>query len=97
MRLHTDMWARQRKALLKATPTAADTAVAVRAASLSAGGSPVLTQQPPFVTGGALYPHQLAGVNWLRGAWARGQHAVLADEAGLGKTATIVTYLQTLL
>ena len=90
------MWARQRHALLKAGPRAAEAASAARAAA-EAGPLPELSEQPVFVTGGRLYPHQLAAVNWLRSMWVRKQAAVLADDQGLGKTATLITYLQCML
>lgn len=56
----------------------------------------MLSSQPTWVHGGALYPHQLEAVNWLRRLWAEGRPALLADGGGLGKTASIITFLQSL-
>lgn len=36
--------------------------------------------QPQFIGGSPLYPHQLVALNWMRRMWARGQHAIFADE-----------------
>ena len=55
-----------------------------------------LAAQPSWVHGGALYPHQLEAANWLRRLWAEGRPALLADGPGLGKTASVVTFLQSL-
>jgi len=48
------------------------------------------------VRGGALYSHQLEAANWLRRLWAEGRPALLADGGGLGKTASVMTFLQSL-
>jgi hypothetical protein len=76
--LHKAMWARTARALSRSTPAIQQPAAAARAAA-SAGLAP-LTQQPPYVSGPPLAPNQLEGLNWLRGMWAKGQHAILADE-----------------
>ena len=55
-----------------------------------------LASQPSWVRGGALYPHQLEAANWLRRLWAEGRPALLADGGGLGKTASVITFLQSL-
>ncbi|KAI8144647.1 P-loop containing nucleoside triphosphate hydrolase protein [Fennellomyces sp. T-0311] len=56
-----------------------------------------LKQQPEFVRGGNLMPHQLDGLNWLIFQWERNLGCVLADDMGLGKTIQIVTLLNYLL
>ena len=38
----------------------------------------------------------MQAINWLRQQWARGVNAVLADDKGLGRTATVITFLQCL-
>ncbi len=35
-------------------------------------------------------------VRWMREQWVQGLNAVLADEKGLGRTATVITFLQCL-
>ena len=96
MHLHGDMWARQQRALRRASEPAAREAEAAIAAAKQAG-VPDLTGQPDCVKGGRLFPHQLAGVSWLRRQWVEGTHAVLADDSGMGKTATVVAFLQCVL
>ncbi|KAI7857532.1 P-loop containing nucleoside triphosphate hydrolase protein [Circinella umbellata] len=56
-----------------------------------------LKQQPDFIRGGTLMPHQLDGLNWLIFQWERAKGCVLADDMGLGKTIQIVTFLNFLL
>lgn len=46
------------------------------------------THRPP--------PPCLQAVNWLRRAWSEGNNAVVADEQGLGKTATVLSFLRSL-
>ena len=96
MYLHGDMWARQQRALYKASEAAAREAEAALSAAKQAG-VPDLMEQPDYVTGGKLFPHQLAGVSWLRRQWVDGHHAVLADDSGMGKTATVVAFLKCIL
>ena len=96
MHLHGDMWARQQRALHKASEAAAREAEAALAAVKQAGVTD-LTAQPECVKGGRLFPHQLEGVSWLRRQWVEGRHAVLADDSGMGKTATVVAFLQCVL
>lgn len=38
----------------------------------------------------------MQAINWLRKQWVQGKNAVLADEKGLGRTATVITFLQCL-
>ena len=38
----------------------------------------------------------LQAVGWMREQWVQGLNAVLADEKGLGRTATVITFLQCL-
>ncbi|XP_029298724.1 chromodomain-helicase-DNA-binding protein 4-like isoform X2 [Cottoperca gobio] len=55
-------------------------------------------RQPEYldVTGGALHPYQLEGLNWLRFSWAQGTDTILADEMGLGKTVQTAVFLSSL-
>lgn len=53
-----------------------------------------MTEQPEWVRGGRLYPHQLDGINWLRHQWAADRPVVVGDDVGLGKTATVIAFLQ---
>lgn len=43
-----------------------------------------------------LYPHQKAGVSWLRAQQLRNKGGILADDMGLGKTITISAFLNAL-
>lgn len=54
-------------------------------------------QQPPWVHGAPLLPHQLQACAWLRSMWLQRRAAVLADDQGLGKTASAVAYIASLL
>jgi SNF2 family DNA or RNA helicase len=40
---------------------------------------------------------QLEAVNWLRRMWAAGKSAILADDTGLGKAATVLAFAHCLL
>ncbi len=35
-------------------------------------------------------------VNWLRQQWSEGNNPLLADDSGLGKTASVLTFLRSL-
>jgi SNF2 family DNA or RNA helicase len=54
-------------------------------------------QQPPWVYGAPLLPHQLQACAWLRNMWLQRHAAVLADDQGLGKTASAAAYIGSLL
>lgn len=95
MLLHKEMWGRQARAITRTSPAVQHQAAEIRA--FAGKVLPELRAQPPFVGGARLHPHQLAGVNWLRAMWAGGRNTVLADDAGLGKTATAVAFLACLL
>ncbi|XP_050891252.1 CHD3-type chromatin-remodeling factor PICKLE isoform X2 [Lathyrus oleraceus] len=53
-------------------------------------------QSPEFLSGGALHPYQLEGLNFLRFSWANETHVILADEMGLGKTIQSIAFLASL-
>lgn len=55
-----------------------------------------LTEQPGELVGGALFPHQLEALNWLRKSWHRSRNVILADEMGLGKTVSACAFLSSL-
>lgn len=95
MELHTAMWARSKHALSKSSAAASEDAHKRRHAAQT--HLEPLQQQPAYVGGGRLHAHQLQTADWLRGMWAKGEHAVMADGNGLGKTASLVVYLQSLL
>lgn len=42
------------------------------------------------------FPRPDQAVNWLRRQWSEGNNAVLADEQGLGKSASVLAFLQSL-
>jgi len=60
----------------------------------AAASTPEVTEQPEWVRGGRLYPHQLDGINWLRRQWAADRPVAVGDDVGLGKTATVIAFLQ---
>ncbi|CAH8289279.1 unnamed protein product [Eruca vesicaria subsp. sativa] len=55
-----------------------------------------LTVQPSELRGGALFPHQLEALNWLRRCWHKSKNVILADEMGLGKTVSASAFLSSL-
>ncbi|KAG2245906.1 hypothetical protein Bca4012_091177 [Brassica carinata] len=55
-----------------------------------------LTEQPSELRGGALFPHQLEALNWLRRCWYKSKNVILADEMGLGKTVSASAFLSSL-
>ncbi|ESQ39568.1 hypothetical protein EUTSA_v10000738mg [Eutrema salsugineum] len=55
-----------------------------------------LTEQPQELSGGALFPHQLEALNWLRRCWHKSKNVILADEMGLGKTVSASAFLSSL-
>ncbi|KAH6556102.1 hypothetical protein KP509_1Z205000 [Ceratopteris richardii] len=52
-----------------------------------------LTEQPVYIKGGTLFPHQMEALNWLRKCWWRKKNVILADEMGLGKTISASAFL----
>ncbi|KAK4368281.1 hypothetical protein RND71_012073 [Anisodus tanguticus] len=55
-----------------------------------------LTEQPKELQGGALFPHQMEALNWLRRCWHKSKNVILADEMGLGKTVSASAFLSSL-
>eukprot|EP01018_Ginkgo_biloba_P031544 Gb_16961 [translate_table: standard] len=55
-----------------------------------------LTEQPSELKGGALFPHQLEALNWLRKCWHKMKNVILADEMGLGKTISACAFLSSI-
>ncbi|XP_065852202.1 protein CHROMATIN REMODELING 4 isoform X2 [Euphorbia lathyris] len=55
-----------------------------------------LTEQPKELKGGALFPHQLEALNWLRRCWHKSKNVILADEMGLGKTVSACAFMSSL-
>lgn len=92
--LHRALWRRIATAIQRSSPAAAEAAKEARIAARSTLRP--LEATPAYVAGGALHPHQLHAVSWLRRQWGEGNGSVLADERGLGKTATALAFLQSL-
>jgi hypothetical protein len=88
------LWERQRRARARAT----DDARRAERAALQAAEQhlPPLEVQPAWVPGAPLLPHQLAAASWLRTMWLQRRAAVLADDQGLGKTASVAAYIASL-
>ncbi|GMN64032.1 hypothetical protein TIFTF001_033108 [Ficus carica] len=55
-----------------------------------------LVEQPKELKGGALFPHQLEALNWLRKCWIKSKNVILADEMGLGKTVSACAFMSSL-
>ncbi|KAM7270566.1 hypothetical protein ACFE04_029780 [Oxalis oulophora] len=55
-----------------------------------------ITEQPEKLKGGALFPHQLEALNWLRKCWHKSKNVILADEMGLGKTISACAFISSL-
>ncbi|CAK9230345.1 unnamed protein product [Sphagnum troendelagicum] len=55
-----------------------------------------LVEQPEWLKGGSLFPHQMEALNWLRKSWHRQKNVILADEMGLGKTISACAFLSSL-
>ncbi|KAK8938192.1 CHD3-type chromatin-remodeling factor PICKLE [Platanthera guangdongensis] len=53
-------------------------------------------KSPQFLSGGALHPYQLEGLNFLHYSWLKQTHVILADEMGLGKTIQTIAFLASL-
>ena len=98
--LFQGLWQRQQAAVQRADPTLLDASAARQEEArsqatpqLSAGAMSAAAQ---LVDAPSLHPHQLEAVNAMRGLWAGNTNALLAHEAGLGKTATAVVFSQCL-
>ena len=57
---------------------------------------PALHPTLPLPTSSPFSTSHPQAVNWLRRQWSEGNNAVLADEQGLGKSASVLTFLQSL-
>ncbi|XP_058072116.1 protein CHROMATIN REMODELING 4 isoform X2 [Magnolia sinica] len=55
-----------------------------------------LIEQPEYLKGGLLFPHQLEALNWLRKCWHKSKNVILADEMGLGKTVSACAFISSL-
>lgn len=95
MALLRALWERQVAAIRRASPQVLEEAQAARIAAR--GNLPQIESTPDYVArGGEFRPHQCEAINWLRKEWSEGNNAVLADEGGLGKSATVLAFLQSL-
>ena len=56
-KLHQELWQRQREAVVRSQPEAAEAASAAKQAAIA--DLPPLTEQPEWIQQGQLYPHQL--------------------------------------
>jgi SNF2 family DNA or RNA helicase len=95
MHLYGDMWARQHRAISKASEAVTAAADAALTAAKQSASQAVWSQAPSYIkeSVGPLLPHQLDGVKWLQQQWVKGSHAILADDTGMGKAATVVAHL----
>ncbi len=91
--LATQLWQRQAKALRRSLPQVQEkfeSSVKEFCENMTE-----IAESPPYLSQ-KLMEHQLEGVNWLRKHWAVREHCMLADDQGLGKTATVLTFLRSL-
>ena len=91
--LATKLWQRQARALRRSQPQAQEAFESKLKAF--ADNMTDMSESPSYLSW-KLMQHQLEGVNWLRKHWAVRKHCMLADDQGLGKTATVLTYLRSL-
>ena len=91
--LATKLWQRQAKALRRSQPQAQEKFESSIQAFCE--NMTDMTESPSYLSR-KLMEHQLEGVNWLRKHWAMREHCMLADDQGLGKTATVLTFLRSL-
>ncbi|CAM6104306.1 unnamed protein product [Calypogeia fissa] len=52
-----------------------------------------IKEQPKYLKGGSLFPHQMEALNWLCKCWHRQRNVILADEMGLGKTISACSFI----
>ena len=91
--LGSKLWERQASALKKSLPAAISAAKAKSEEIIA--NMPELTETPDYMEW-KLMSHQIEALNWLRKEWAQKENCLLADEQGLGKTATILAFLRCL-
>ncbi len=91
--LATELWQRQAKALRRSQPQAQEKFESSIKAFCE--HTTEMAESPSYLSR-KLMEHQLEGVNWLRKHWALREHCMLADDQGLGKTATILTFMRSL-
>eukprot|EP00884_Botryococcus_braunii_P016742 jgi/Botrbrau1/3751/Bobra.0363s0028.1 len=92
--LHEQLWSRGESAMRRARTESREQAASARKKAGSV--LPPITAHPPYIKGATLAKHQLEGLNWLRRMWVKGEGAILADAPGLGKTGTVVSFIQCL-
>ena len=85
------LWERQLAAVRRSTPKALETAQTARIEARSSLKA-IETVPESVAQGGTLHPHQMEALNWLQEQWTEGNNAILADEPGLGKTATTLAF-----
>lgn len=93
--LAKELWERQTAAFRRSLPKALESSQSARIAARGAL-TPMTETRASVAQGGILHPHQLEAINWLREQWSEGNNAILGDEAGLGKSATVLSFLSSL-
>lgn len=87
-------WRARSPAMLPpALPANTSTAINNRASALPAE-SLYYDKSPDFLRGGALFPYQLEGFNWLLSLYASMTNGILADDMGLGKTVQAIAFME---
>lgn len=93
VRLAKHLWGRQSRALRRSTVEARD---AFEKKFNEFKKTYVEITESPTYLRQQLMPHQLDAINWLRQNWVMRKHCMLADEQGLGKTATVLSFINSL-
>ncbi len=91
--LTRNLWERQSMALRRSSTEAW---AEVEAKRIQFQKSPVDIVESPAYLSQTLMQHQIDGINWLRRNWAQRKHCILSDDQGLGKTATVLGFLNSL-
>ena len=93
IKLAKSLWERQAKALQRSSPNA-QSDFANKFKEFKSNMTDI-TESPSYCDW-PLMGHQIEGMNWLRRHWAMREHCIFADDQGLGKTATVLTFVRSL-
>ncbi|GMH39777.1 hypothetical protein BSKO_07675 [Bryopsis sp. KO-2023] len=92
--LYLALWDRQRRAFYRNTPRAQQLSQELRIAAER--DFSMIEGQPVWVHGSQLLAHQIDSLNWFRSRWLARKGGILLGEDGLGKTACVISFMQSL-